>query len=235
MKYPEIQRLMLEGQWDRALLLLRRISARYPDDDDALKLTQVCRTMSDIRSALAPVRGWKTDSRVNSLLYAEWKKLLSKLCDLYLRVLSKLPEFWRLRLGYAKCRQWNKTFSENNTAGEKLSLTILFCDPLWRKIIFSIICGMIAAGVVLIVWTAWSASSEKIDYSNLNFHAVLQKAQKGDPQSQYQLGAIFYWGTPEIPKDADKSYYWLSLAAKSGHADASKLLAKVVFEKENRQ
>ena len=230
MKYSEVQRLMLVGRWDRALVLLERISARYPDDADAQKLTQVCRTMLDIQSTEPPANKIP-HLPVKTILKAGCRAFLLSLCNL----LVKLPESRRKKLGYAKWRQWGERLSETDASGEENTLNHLFGDPRWRKIIFSTIVGLIALGVALIVWIAWPAPVEKVDYSNLHFYTVLQKAQNGDPQSQYQLGSIFYWGTPEIPADTEKSYYWLSLAAKAGHREASQLLAKVVFERENRQ
>ena len=213
------------------MTLLNRISARYPGDVDALGLAQACRTMLEIRSAAEISRNEMPDLRLKALLAFWYGMSLHRICDLFLRGLSLLPGSWRKWLGYSKWETWKKNFSKMETSYEKFSLNILLCDPLRRKIVFSILGGLIALGLVIIVSIAWPTSRDDADRSDMKFHAIHQKARNGDAQSQYRLGAMYYRGTDRVSRDIEQSHYWLSLAAQAGHEDAARLLAKVNAER----
>ena len=58
--------------------------------------------------------------------------------------------------------------------------------------------------------TAWGQSMNEL----------LQKANAGDAQAQYELGYAYYFGANGCEKDYAKAFKWYSAAAKQGHAKA---------------
>ena len=100
---------MLAGEWGRAMGILERISRRYPEDADARKLLEICRTMLEIQSACRP--GGDNCSDLRTVLKVQFREFLRGSSGLIARGLSGLPEPWRERLGYGKWLQWQETFS----------------------------------------------------------------------------------------------------------------------------
>ena len=59
---------------------------------------------------------------------------------------------------------------------------------------------------------------------------LLEKAQAGDPQAQYELGLRYRSGALEDRVDPDKAMYWLRRAADNGNLLAMKTLAEIYAE-----
>lgn len=57
----------------------------------------------------------------------------------------------------------------------------------------------------------------------VNTEALIEAANGGDVDSQYQLGLIYLYGN-QIPKDASKAFEWFSRASGSGHVPAKREL-----------
>jgi len=61
--------------------------------------------------------------------------------------------------------------------------------------------------------------------------AVIQRAQQGDAESQYQLGLWHWEGDARlVKKDAARAVEWLGKAAAQGHAEAQKKLDEMRSE-----
>ncbi|MBO4304103.1 MAG: hypothetical protein J6A21_05915, partial [Lentisphaeria bacterium] len=88
--------------------ILERISRRYPEDADARRLQEICRTMLGIQSACRP--GGDKGSDLRTVLKVRFREFLRGSSGLIARGLSGLPEPWKERLGYGKWLQWQETF-----------------------------------------------------------------------------------------------------------------------------
>lgn len=53
-----------------------------------------------------------------------------------------------------------------------------------------------------------------------SMNELLQKANAGDAQAQYELGYAYYFGANDCEKDYAKAFKWYSAAARQGHAKA---------------
>lgn len=60
------------------------------------------------------------------------------------------------------------------------------------------------------VLTAWGQTMDEL----------LQKANAGDAQAQYELGYAYYFGANGCDKDYAKAFKWYTAAARQGHAKA---------------
>lgn len=59
---------------------------------------------------------------------------------------------------------------------------------------------------------------------------VREAAERGDAQSQYLLGSVYYIGLDHVPKDPREGVRWLRLAAEQGHARAQSGLGRAYAE-----
>ena len=59
------------------------------------------------------------------------------------------------------------------------------------------------------------------------YKALLNPAEAGDKEAQYQLGLLFYNGGMGFPQDDFSAREWLGRAAAQGHEKAAKLLAEM--------
>ena len=60
--------------------------------------------------------------------------------------------------------------------------------------------------------------------SNRTLRQILPLAQKGDAESQYQLGMLYKEGSPETPKDPVRAVDWFRRSAEQGNAQAENAL-----------
>lgn len=56
------------------------------------------------------------------------------------------------------------------------------------------------------------------------FIRLLPEAQKGQPDAEYAVGYMYYYGQGVI-EDRKKAWYWINCAAKAGQKDAIQALA----------
>lgn len=61
---------------------------------------------------------------------------------------------------------------------------------------------------------------------------IVERAQDGNPQAQFELGLQYYSGLGGVPKDYQKAFEWWEKSAKQGHAKAQNNLA-VMYRKGN--
>lgn len=55
------------------------------------------------------------------------------------------------------------------------------------------------------------------------FIRLRPEAEKGNPQAQYAIGYMYYYGQGVI-EDRRKAWYWITAAAKNGDLDAKKAM-----------
>lgn len=60
------------------------------------------------------------------------------------------------------------------------------------------------------------------------FIRLRPEAEKGNPEAQYAVGYMYYYGQGVI-EDRRKAWYWITAAAKKGHQDAK--AAMMVLQK----
>ncbi|MCC5792883.1 MAG: sel1 repeat family protein [Legionellaceae bacterium] len=56
------------------------------------------------------------------------------------------------------------------------------------------------------------------------FIRLMPEAEKGQPDAQYAVGYMYYYGQGVV-EDRQKAVYWISLAAKNGQPDANKAMS----------
>lgn len=73
-----------------------------------------------------------------------------------------------------------------------------------------------------------------IDFRVQNYHAaflrLLSEAEKGQPDAQYAIGYMYYYGQGVV-EDREQAWHWINCAAKAGQPDAVqavKILTKPV-------
>lgn len=63
------------------------------------------------------------------------------------------------------------------------------------------------------------------------FVRLMPEAQKGQPDAQYAIGYMYYYGRGVV-EERRKAWYWINMAARSGQKDA--LLAVQLMAKEKK-
>jgi TPR repeat protein len=65
------------------------------------------------------------------------------------------------------------------------------------------------------------------NFKEQNYRAAFIKlmpiAEAGNPDAQYAIGYMFYYGQGVVT-DKDKAFYWMKLASRQGHPEANKAL-----------
>ena len=73
-----------------------------------------------------------------------------------------------------------------------------------------------------------------IKYFHLNDYQMAIKCyrfgvEKGDPDSQYNLGLIYYHGSNEVHKDMKQALNWFEKASKQRHKEAQKMVRSFTY------
>lgn len=68
--------------------------------------------------------------------------------------------------------------------------------------------------------TSEKQHSNNSNINNLDIKDIRSKAEKGDPESQYNMGVIYADGYKEIQPDIVEAIKWYTLSAEQGYAKA---------------
>ena len=71
--------------------------------------------------------------------------------------------------------------------------------------------------LMLGVAASFQLHAQQNEFDRKLIEEIKAKAEKGDAQSQFELGAAFYFGNLGVPKDAAEAVNWFRKAAKKGH------------------
>ena len=84
-------------------------------------------------------------------------------------------------------------------------------------------------------WVMWLGTVSILFLSGCGsaIETLQVEAEKGDAQSQYQLGDMYYRGSKDVNKDINRAKHYYNLAAKQGHKDAAYNLALIEEKEEN--
>lgn len=61
------------------------------------------------------------------------------------------------------------------------------------------------------------------------FIRLIPEAEKGNPEAQYAVGYMYYYGQGVV-EDRKKAWYWMNAAAKAGHPEAITALKMVKIQ-----
>lgn len=82
--------------------------------------------------------------------------------------------------------------------------------------------------LILIVAGTPQASLSADSGSDRSPEVLIQLAEKGDPQAQFDLGVTYYYGRG-VPKDYEKASHWFQKAADQGNAAAQYALGRMYY------
>ncbi|EDP9826660.1 SEL1-like repeat protein [Salmonella enterica subsp. enterica] len=63
----------------------------------------------------------------------------------------------------------------------------------------------------------------ELNKKTIDFH--FERAEKGDPHGQYDLGIMYLYGNNFLAKDEKKAFYWLNKSAENGYVRALKYIS----------
>jgi tetratricopeptide (TPR) repeat protein len=88
------------------------------------------------------------------------------------------------------------------------------------------------AFVLCLVTFVVSAENQEEDVSPssqaMSFQAIVEKAERGDAEAQYNLGAMYFYGKGVSQNDVEAAK-WFRKAAEQGHAGASSILGRILI------
>ena len=232
MRYKSIQQLMADGEFRKALAHLSRILQKKPDDEDARKLEFLCREIIHIQESCREKTSGQKEISVEEYITVHYRRLMKKVCSFVLLLLNKLPEKWQKKLWMDRFKIWKFHFTAENDSQKDMMFELLFWDNDRRKIVFSVLSGILLLGIVIFLLLAFRGEESSEVQVQIGITEISRSAYDGDVGAQYLLGKKFYLGQ-HVKRDIEQAQVWLTKAARAGHKEAGVLLQKILIEREN--
>jgi hypothetical protein len=151
-----------------------------------------------------------------------FKNILLTCCQL--RTLSSQKEAHMDKKASSACQ---KAFFDGIQRKETiLTLNICATSLLRRLMSLGALKGVLIAtcitGILCVCPSIWASNDEK------SVDVLLELAEKGDPEAQYNIGVIYFFGK-EVPQNQANAFTWFKKAAEQGYNAAQYALGRMYY------